>query len=139
MHTAKARKEETTTFEIVTLQGPVRVAYRKRGREWYATALEFDIVGTGSTKARALRELQELFQDYVSEFLATPGMTHFFNPSPAEDWETKDQEHFHVAFIVSVKALPAARPKPVESRVSNIAQLRSVRERIKSVQLQRVG
>jgi hypothetical protein len=139
MSSVKPRQQNTTTFEIVTLEGPVRVAYRKRGREWYATALEFDIVGVGSTKAQALRELQELFRDYVSEFLATPGMTHFFNPSPAEDWETKNQEHFRVAFVVSLKATPATRPKPLESRVSDIAQLRPVRERIKSVQLQPVG
>ena len=121
-------------LDVQTLDGTIAVAYKKQGREWRATALQFDLVGTGSTRQAALRELQQVFETYLSAVLETKGRVRFYNPSDPADWENKDKEHFRVMCIVSAATSPATRPVPYPS-LDDIDTLRRIGPRIKSVKL----
>ncbi|NUM55092.1 MAG: hypothetical protein HUU46_15710 [Candidatus Hydrogenedentes bacterium] len=120
-------------LDVQTLDGTVTVAYKKHGRDWHATALQFDLVGTGGTRETALRELQELFETYLSAVLETKGRVRFYNPSDAQDWEVKDKEYFRVVCIVSAES-SHARSYPAPS-LDDIDTLRRIKSRIKSVKL----
>jgi hypothetical protein len=94
----------------VLLQGGVSVSCHKEEGEWQATALEFDIIGYGPTKAKALKMLQELFSDYlhdVASILIQGKKVKFFNPSPSEKWE-----HGFERFNVRLKLSATSEPKP---------------------------
>ena len=88
--------------ETVILNTPVRVVYHKDGNDWYATALEFDIIGYGKDKRQALQMLQELLRDYfyaIGQLLSEGNEVAFFNPSGVEEWNRSDSlQVFHVSF-----------------------------------------
>ena len=118
-------------YTVVQLQGPVSVAYKRKGRkDWYATALQFDLVGHGSSKEQALRELQDVVADYLVEITEVEGPVQFFNPSPPEEWNLPDKQHFVVNFVVH-------GPVTVEVGGRTIApgNLNRLRDRIQNVDL----
>ena len=119
------------SIRIVTLKGQVTVTYREEGAEVYATALQFDLVGIGKTRKAALKELQEIFSEYAEEVLNTRGKVRFFNPSDPEEWENPDKEFFNVAFVLVGKTGSATIPS-----VCDIRDLRSIRQSVKTIQLQ---
>lgn len=85
------------------LRGPVRVSFRKAGREWWATALEFDIAGYGRSRRAAFAMLQELMLDYLREIarLVHAGKpVKFFNPSREEEWNGADVEDYLIVCTV---------------------------------------
>lgn len=85
------------TVHTLVLRGPVRVAYRKDGGTWWATALEFDIAGYGRSRRAAFTMLQELMLDYLREvaLLVRQGeRVKFFNPSREEEWNGAEVEDF---------------------------------------------
>ncbi len=86
----------------IVLQGDVTVAYRKEGSEWFATALEFDLLGYGRTRKAAFKLLQELIAEYMLEVahLVSEGKrVAFFNPSETAEWNNwRFLERYHVAF-----------------------------------------
>jgi hypothetical protein len=84
-------------IEVFLLQGPVTVAYRREGRKWYATALQFDLVGAGRTQQAAFDELQRVVNTYLEEILETKGPVRLFNPSEPAEWESPHRESYHVA------------------------------------------
>ena len=104
-----------SSTQIVTLKGPITVTYREEGTEVYARALQFDLVGIGKNRRDALKELQEIFDDYAEEVLNTKGKVRFFNPSDSEEWENPDKEFFNVVFVRLFSRSPvnrAAVPNP---------------------------
>ena len=126
-------KKDTITIQVQTLEGSVSVAYKKAGKEWHAIALQFDIVGTGKTRGEAFREMQGLFETYLSEVLKATAPVRFYNPSDQADWEIQDKVDFHVV-VVSARPLPSAETP----RRPRLDELRSIRSQIQSIQLQPV-
>ncbi|MFA6240316.1 MAG: hypothetical protein WC655_05280, partial [Candidatus Hydrogenedentales bacterium] len=90
-------------IQVRTLQGTVPVSFKQRGSKWYATALTFDLVGTGRTRETAFRELQEVLETCVDAVLNTPGKVRFYNPSDASEWENPDKADYHVAVLLDVE------------------------------------
>ena len=86
----------------VHLSVPVTVAFRIIDGEWYCTALEFSILGTGNSRDAALSETRELLEEYVEAVLleAKSGPVEFFHPSPPAEWNTNDIENFRVELKV---------------------------------------
>lgn len=120
------------TIKVETLEGPVSVAYRRSGKEWHAIALQFDIVGTGKSKAAAFREMQELLELYITEVLKAPKPVRFYNPSEQADWQLRDKAHFHVAMVLASTVQAPERPS-----LDDLAALRPLRSKIRGIQLQR--
>lgn len=96
----------------IALQGNLTVGYHREGREWFATALQFDIMGYGRTKAKAFQLMQELVSEYLQEMarlIAEGEKVRFFNPSSAEDWDRMvELEEYHVRLTMAFNQ--AARP-----------------------------
>lgn len=120
------------SVEIKTLKGPISVTYKKDGAEIHARALQFDLIGVGRTRARALKELQEIFADYAEEVLNTRGKVRFFNPSNPDEWENPDKELFNVVFVLVRKG----KPLPVSPMLDSIRDLRPIRDAVETIQLQ---
>lgn len=122
----------TPRVEICRLEGPVTVTYRTEGGRVYARALQFDLVGIGKTKEEALRELQELFSDYVEEFLYTKGRVQFSHPADAAEWDNPSKEFYAVILVFTHRAGARALPPSV----SDPGRLRRLRGSIEAIQLQ---
>lgn len=120
---------------VTTLEGPISVAFKKAGREWHAIALQFDIVGTGKTRAEAFCQMQGLFETYVSEVLKASRPVRFYNPSERADWEIRDKAHFHVVVVLSAKPVLGAKA-PLRPSLDDLVKLCSIRSKIQSIQLQ---
>lgn len=118
----------------VRAKGNVTVAYRRIAKEWYANALQFDIVGTGRTKEDALDELKELIQDYVVEMVSDLGKglsIAFFNPADPDEWnKARYIEEFEVEFTIK-----AAAEVPSTFRLSDSSRMRDLASYIRSVDL----
>lgn len=93
--------------KVITLEGPVRVVYRKDD-DWYATAVEFDLVGHGATKQDALRMLHELVSTYLYEvavLLRDNRPVKFLNPSDASEWnDAESDELYSVQFMLKTNS-----------------------------------
>jgi len=123
--TAMGRTEKRSTIEetprAAILHGPVTVAYKKLGKEWHCTALNFDLVGTGSSKQMAFVELRDVVNCYLSDIVDAEGPVEFFNPSPAEEWNVAEKEQYHVVVVMTRvrqrvrKRLPPVLPAEIES------------------------
>lgn len=96
------------TKQIVSLEGKTTIAYRQVDGEWYATALEFDIMGYGDTKAKArmlLNELLEVYLHDVAQLLAEGKRVKFFNPSDDDEWNAaEDIETCRIQFTLDTQA-----------------------------------
>ncbi|MBI5093210.1 MAG: hypothetical protein HZB26_12320 [Candidatus Hydrogenedentes bacterium] len=117
---------------VTRLGGTVTVAFKKRGGKVYATALEFDIVGIGPTRAKAFQELQQLLYAYVEEVLRSDGKVRFYCPSEADEWETPDKEYHSVMFVFGGDNLPLGIPLEVKT----VGEVRKLRKNLGQIQLQ---
>jgi hypothetical protein len=82
--------------DVTLLEGPLTIAFCKKGREWYARALEFDLVGTGSTRRKAFHEITDLVSEYITDCLNEKGPVQFEYPAEPSEWNVKDKESFRV-------------------------------------------
>ena len=122
----------TPRIEIRRLQAPVAVTYTTLDGQVYARALQFDIVGIGKNRQEALRELGELFADYVEEFLNSRGPVQFSHPAEGVEWDNPDKEFFAVTIVFSRTPRTQAMP----AYISDPKAVRQVRESIEAIQLQ---
>lgn len=97
----------------ITLAGEITVAFRRVQKEWYATALQFDILGYGRTKDEALEMLRELIEIYMLEMaklLSQGEKVKFFNPSNESEWNrAAETRHYHAAFVIEAEEAPRKR------------------------------
>lgn len=75
-----------------TVSVPYRVAYRRDpgSADWCAIALEFNIMGFGTTPEKALKQLSELVDDYVDEcvkYVARGEKVAFFQLADGNDFD----------------------------------------------------
>jgi hypothetical protein len=117
--------------EVLLLQGTVTVAYRRQGRIWCATALEFDLVGAGKTPEAAFEELQGVLGCYFEEILKTKGRVRLFNPSEASEWESPRRELYQVA----IAAIKSGRSRRTSLTIRNVDEFRRLRDRIAGINL----
>jgi len=89
-------------IEHITIKGPVSVAYTKADGEWYATALQFDIMGAGRTRDEAFQDLQKCVEIFLHSVLETSGNVAFFNPSEQEEWNNPDQEQYKIGVTTRI-------------------------------------
>ena len=103
----------------IELEERVTVAYKKEGEYFQARALEFDIVGTGKTRAKAFQDLKGLFSEYVLELLDSTGDIDFYFPADKEEWNTHEKEVYVVTFEIG--KIKGISPPP---RIMTLAQMR---------------
>jgi predicted RNase H-like HicB family nuclease len=89
------------TSIIPLADGPITVVFQHDGPYWIATALEFDIIGTGKTRQESLSQLQELVSLYLFEVIQEPDKHNIFNPSESELWALADKVKYNV--LISLK------------------------------------
>lgn len=91
---------------VITLEGPVTVAFSKAQNLHICNALEFDIVGTGDTADQALAQVKELVEDYIETVVtltANGKKVNFYNPAIQEMWnKSKEKKRFYVQFIIGL-------------------------------------
>jgi hypothetical protein len=119
-------------MEIAVLAGPVTVAFCKVDREWTCTALEFDIVGIGSTRDEAFDEMRGLVHSYLVDVIQEPGPVELLNPSDPAEYRRCEKQEFKVA--VALAKLRGSRTR-VRRELPDIRTLRRLRNRIKGVDL----
>jgi len=134
-HVKNRRPRPIEGIDMVTLHGPITVAYRRVSRMWHCTALQFDLVGVGKTKVEAFAEMRDLLRDYLEEVLATDGPVRFFNPAESGEWNVRDQEYYNVALLVSGGESAAPNRTPL----SDIARLRGYRDAVQGIGLVPAG
>jgi len=114
---------------VKLLKGPVSVAFSKRGRFHYATALEFDLVGIGSSRDKALSELQDVVNTYLTEAVSSDDPVRLEFPSPREDWLSEDR----LSFVVTVLLVGVSgHSSPV---IDGIDELRKRRDSVRMFSL----
>jgi hypothetical protein len=126
----KASKVTENTV-VRKLEGPVTVAFSQLADEWYATALEFDLVGTGASREAALRQLKAVVKTHFETLLTTPGKVRFFNPSDADEWNIEDKEYFTMTITI-------ARAVRLQDQIPDhlsFAKARRYRKAIRSVEM----
>lgn len=77
----------------------------KDGEEFVAHILEFDLVGTGSTREEALREVSETAMEQIAYALEHDRVKKLFHPAPAEYFEKwkKAEQHALLNILISAK------------------------------------
>ena len=109
--------------EISVVKGRVTVSYRQEEGKWYATALEFDLVGSGNTRDAAFADLQQVVNCYIEEVIKAPGSVEFFNPSSREEWGAPDKEGYQVA--IAIATVPRGRRIPPIMEPGSLHRLRN--------------
>ena len=121
-------------LQIITLKGPVTVTYRQDDDgDWIATALEFDIVGTGNTQDAAFNQLRELISDYLLAYISSKGRAQFYNPADGYEWENTNRKHYMLVFILTAKVKRAPRV------VNTPRDLRKFKGRLRELDLVAAG
>ncbi len=112
------------------------MGYRRTASHWVCTALEFDLVGIGSTQRKAFTELQGVVDTYLTEILNTAEDVNFFNPSEPDEWERarRKEEYLVIAVLAETEEPPTA-----PYRFRNIRELRPVRDSVRAFRLAPVG
>jgi hypothetical protein len=119
------------TILVTCLRGPVTVAYRKKNRKWYATALEFDLVGIGRTREGAFEILQEMVNEYLTDCVKAEKVVDFIFPSEPDEWNIEDKDFFSVTAIISQ---PIRQRREIPNSL-NLSQLRPFKKQIQRFQL----
>jgi predicted RNase H-like HicB family nuclease len=70
------------TFDI-----SLRVVFYKEDSHWIAHCLEFDLLGDGRTKEKALESLTEAIGLQLEESFKHNNSGNLFSPAPSEAWE----------------------------------------------------
>jgi hypothetical protein len=113
---------------MVTLEGPVTVAYKRVGSQWHCIVLEFDLVGVGKSRSAAFAELQGVIKAYLEEVIHAKGKVQFFNPADRSDWNCPRRERYQVKVGLTQPADADDVP-----RTLSIDQARRNRGRIRSI------
>jgi hypothetical protein len=108
--------------------GNVTVAYRFVDDAWHATALQFDVVGTGATKMAAFQQMQELVSSFLLHALRSKNKVAFFNPSDREEWEVSDKDDYRV--VVQV-----ADGSAIQEPSLRIEQIRAIEKQVEEFEL----
>ena len=83
----------------IVLRGPLFVSSKSLNDEWHCTALNFDILGIGTTKEDAFQQMKELIEVYLEDVaieLNNGNQVDFYNPSDAAEWNQGDIEVYKV-------------------------------------------
>ncbi|MEK7794387.1 MAG: hypothetical protein AAB353_07650 [Candidatus Hydrogenedentota bacterium] len=83
----------------IVLRGPVFVSSKPLNDEWHCTALNFDILGIGSTKEEAFERMKELLEVYLEDVaieLNNGNQVDFYNPSDSDEWNHGEVEVYKV-------------------------------------------
>ena len=94
------------------IRGPLDIALQHQDGEWWATAVAFDLLGSGPTKRAARKELFELVTGYLEdivEALRAGNSVRFFNPTPANEYKSAHIEHYTVHLKATCTFAPGAR------------------------------
>lgn len=130
------RKEEggivKAKFDVAFLSGPVTVAYRKRQKRWYCTALQFDLVGIGRSKDEAFEKLRGVVNEYLHQVVEEDGPVRFFNPSEGNEWQATEQRQYRVVALFLAKAKGT---RQIPNRVDRVDDFRPYRECIQQFDL----
>ncbi len=70
-----------------TLRIPLRVVFYAEEGEWVAHCLEFDLLGSGTTKQEAVESLSEAIRLQVDESLRSDNPRNLFSPAGGEYFE----------------------------------------------------
>jgi hypothetical protein len=111
--------------------GPVSVSYRKQGGKVYCTALQFDLVGVGKTRGKALEELKAVVETYLATVLSEKGQVRFFNFADEEEWANTDQEIFYVTATLIQAERGRAIPREIRPE-----KIRHYKGRLRSFNLE---
>ena len=65
---------------------PIRVVLYKEDGLWVAHCLEFDVVGSGNTKKRALTDLSQCIAIQLEQSLKHECQKNMFHPADGETW-----------------------------------------------------
>lgn len=123
------------SVNVTLLEGPLTIAFRKVGREWYARALQFDLVGTGTSRRKAFHEVTDLVREYITDCLNETGPVQFEYPSEPAEWNNEDKESFQVTVSISV---PDRSTKRIPRSIT-LSDLRRYRRNVQSVGLVPAG
>ena len=120
-------------LQVLLLDGPFTVVYRREGRQWLCIALQFSLHGVGDSKEEALHELKELFHSYLEDALRSEEASEFFLPADARDWQRPDQHSFRVALVIDAadaEEMPTKRPS-----LANISELKALALAVRAIDL----
>jgi len=110
------------TVHAITLQGPVTAAFRREGKQWLCTVLEFDLLGMGHSRDAALEEMKDLVACYLEEVLRTPGKVRFFNPADEQDWNTDDKLSFDIVVEFTREVGYSPKATDLRGRLHDLAE-----------------
>ena len=92
----------------------LRVVFYKDGSRWIAHCLEFDLLGDGRTKEKALESLTASIDLQLEESFKHGNPGNLFSPAPSEAWEMfalgKDTAAGNLS--VCIEQLAGQDPKP---------------------------
>ncbi|MEI8375933.1 MAG: hypothetical protein WCJ35_24175 [Planctomycetota bacterium] len=92
----------------------LRVVFYKDGGRWIAHCLEFDLLGDGRTKEKALESLTASIDLQLDESFKHGNPSNLFSPAPSEAWEMfalgKDTAAGNLS--ICIEQLSAKHPKP---------------------------
>jgi len=111
---------------ILVMEGPVTVEYQRKNKKWYCTALEFDLVGIGTSRQKAFNELQKVVNLYLMEAINSKGPIDFLIPTPQTERKGNDVEKYQVA----VQIRKQGRIPGIPVVIQDIRSLRRKRDRI---------
>ena len=108
--------------DAVELNGELTVSFRVRAGKVQCTALQFDIVGMGDTKAEALQEMTKLLTYYFEEIISSDEPVRFYNPSDTSEWNIKDQQHYILSIIMRRKRDVVRISKEMRTFIESLKQ-----------------
>jgi predicted RNase H-like HicB family nuclease len=92
----------------------LRVVFYKDDNRWIAHCLEFDLLGDGRTKEKALESLTAAIDLQLEESFKHKNPGNLFSPAPSEAWEMfalgKDTAAGNLS--VCIEQLAAKHPRP---------------------------
>lgn len=65
-------------------RSPLHVVFYQEDGEWVAHCLEFDLVGVGATKVKAMELLSGAIETQISESIRTGNLQNLFTPASGE-------------------------------------------------------
>ena len=81
------QKRVSVTQAMGSFDISLRVVFHKDGNHWIAHCLEFDLLGDGRTKEKALALLTESIGSQLEESFKHDNPSNLFSPAPSEAWE----------------------------------------------------
>ncbi|MEJ2744303.1 MAG: hypothetical protein P8123_01230 [bacterium] len=95
---------------IFKAMGPVSVIYYRDEDKWIAHALQFNLMGSGSTQEAAFDDLQGLFSHYFIEYCKRGNFSTFLSPAERRYWNIQKYPQEHYVVMINVVATKITRP-----------------------------